>query len=324
MRVVVTGAAGFAGTWLCRHLRARGDEVVGWVHHPVSQPLPGVIYREQDLARGREVVSALAADAPQEVYHLGALSHVGDCAADPDRAIAVNVGGTEALLAGLPPGARLLLASTCHVYGRPLRLPVDEDHPLCPESLYGRTKELAERLCLAAARSGRHVVIARAFHHTGPGQDPRYALADWARQLEARRQARAAGRPQAPVRTGDLDLRRDYSDVRDIAAGYALLLGRADAGEIVQLCSGEAPTLAELLALLAGGTLPPVETGPQRLRPADVPELRGSPARASALGWKRRYSLSQTLSDLARSIQGDGTGQSAADDTGRLSPRGRP
>lgn len=293
-RAVVTGAAGFAGTWLCRELRAHGREVIGWVRRPTGAPVAGVAYRQQDLRDARGVIRALSADGPDEVYHLGAVSHVGDCRRDPDRAIAVNVGGTEHLLAGLPGGARFLFASSCHVYGRPMRLPVDEDHPLCPESLYGRTKETAERLVLAAARGGRHAVVARAFHHTGPGQQARYALADWARQLGRDR--------QAPVQTGDLSLRRDYSDVRDVVAGYRLLLERAEPGSIVQLCSGQAPPLWDLLATLNGGQLPAVQERPERTRADDIPTLVGSPALAESLGWTRQRALVDTLRELAASV----------------------
>ena len=315
-RVVVTGAAGFAGTWLCRHLRARGDEVVGWVHHPVRDPVPGVRYRMQDLVRGDEVVRALAAEAPEEVYHLGAISHVGDCSADPNRAVATNVGGTESLLAGLPSGARMLLASSCHVYGRPQYLPVDEDHPLSPDSVYGRTKERAERLGVAAARGGRHVVIARAFHHTGPGQSPRYALADWARQIAAGEADRTTAGTPSVVWTGDLSLRRDYTDVRDVVAGYCLVLARAAPGDTVQLCSGVAPTLRALLTRLAGGTLLVAQRRPGRLRLDDIPELRGSPARAEALGWLRQYDVDRTLYDLRVQV--------AAEHERSLNPGARP
>lgn len=297
-RAVVTGAGGFAGTWLCRALRAGGREVVGWVRRPPADPVPGVVYRVQDLARGPELGRALVADAPDEVYHLGAVSHLGDCDADPDRAIAVNVGATEHLLRALPGGSRLLLASTCHVYGRPEWLPLDEDHPLAPTSLYGRTKEQAERLCLAAARSGRHVVIARAFHHAGPGQEPRYALADWARQLAEQQDAAALGRALSPLRTGDLSLRRDYTDVRDVVEAYRVLLERAEPGAIVQVCSGEAPPLGTLLAWMNGGVQPPVEPRQDRTRPEDVAVLLGSPARAEALGWRRVHPLQRTLPEL--------------------------
>ncbi|MCB9778089.1 MAG: NAD-dependent epimerase/dehydratase family protein [Alphaproteobacteria bacterium] len=297
-RAVVTGAGGFAGTWLCRHLRARGMHVVGWTRRPVADPVAGVIYRQQDLADGRATRQALLYDAPDLVFHLGAVSHVGDCAADPDRAIAVNVGGTEALLAGLRPGVPFVFASTCHVYGQPSYLPVDEDHALSPDSLYGRTKETAERIVLAAARSGLHAIVARAFHHTGPGQAPRYALADWAGQLAAGRRATMLGRAAAPIRTGDLTLRRDYTDVRDIVAGYALLADRAAPGDIVQLCSGTAHPLGVLLSWLAGGGMPHVAPASGRLRPADVPVLVGSPARAEALGWARHHDLRDTLPEL--------------------------
>ncbi len=310
-RIVVTGADGFAGRWLCRQQRSQGAEVLGWVHHLPADPLPGVIYRVQPLEDGPGVRSALRADRPERLFHLGAVSRVGACDRDPDRAIAVNVGGTEHLLSALPGSCRMLLASTCLVYGQPEWLPLDEAHPTCPDSLYGRTKETAERLCLAAVRSGLRVVVARAFHHTGPGQAARYALADWAGQLAAGR-----GGEEAPVRTGDLALRRDYSDVRDIVAGYSLLLERAEAGAVVQLCSGSAPSMGELLTLMNGGVPPATTTMVERLDPSEPRELRGNPAVAQALGWRCTHRLSETLAAL-RADAGPEPG-------GTVSPSGRP
>ena len=98
---------------------------------------------------------------------------------------------------------------------------------------------------------------------------------------------------------GDLTLRRDYSDVRDIVAGYLRIVDHAAPGAILNVCSGEAPTLATLLRLINGGRLPPVVVDAARLRDSDPKELRGDPARARALGWIPTRSLQQSLSDLA-------------------------
>jgi nucleoside-diphosphate-sugar epimerase len=289
MKALVTGADGFAGRWLCRLLVGQGWDVDGWVRCPPVAPIAGVLYRTVDIRDASACEQAMR--SPDEVYHLAAMTHVGAAAASPDDAWKTNVEGTRNVLGKAPSGCRPMLVSTCHVYGRPQFLPLTESHPLAPVGTYARTKAEAER----AARECRpDVVIARAFHHTGPGQPARFALSEWAEALSSE---------VATIRTGDLELRRDYSDVRDIVAGYVHLLRTAPPGAIVNLCSGRAPTLREMLALLNGGRSPRTETDPNRLRPGDVQELRGDPSVALALGWRPRIGLAETLRDLRQTTK---------------------
>lgn len=283
---VVTGAGGFAGTWLCRALLRRGDLVVGWVRRPPLRPVPGVRYALVDVTDRAACRDAVAMDAPDRLFHLAAVTHPGDAATDPARARAVNVAGTSSVFSALPDGVPAVLASTVHVYGPPQRLPVDEAHPLAPRGVYAHSKADAEQ---AALDSHDGVVVARAFHHTGPGQSPRYALADWAQQL---------ARGRTGLRTGDVSLRRDYADVRDIAEGYIALSERAVSGAVVNLCTGRAPRLADLIALMAGHAPLTLHVQPDRLRAGDPPVLRGDPAKAQALGWTARRPLSGALRGL--------------------------
>lgn len=298
-RVVVTGAAGFAGRYLCRELLAGGYEVEAWVRGaprglpPVHEVVP------LDLRDHAAVRARLRARPPGGLVHLAALTHLGDCAAEPALAQAVNVGATEALFEALPDGLPAVFSSTCHVYGRPRSLPLTVEQPLSPEGVYARTKAEAEGVL---RRAHPAAVVARAFHHTGPGQAPRYALASWAAQL-------AGGARR--LLTGDLSLRRDYTDVRDIVAGYRLLLERGMPGSTVQLCSGEAPPLRDLLEGLLEGQAVELVVDPARLRPDDVPEVRGEAGAAEALGWVRRIPRARMLRELRASFEG-------------LSPRGRP
>ncbi len=287
---VVTGGAGFAGRWLCRDLAAAGYRVTAWSR--ATPRVEGAGVRTVDVRDAAACAEALAADPPDVVFHLAAVTHVGDAAGDPAGAWRTNVDGTRHVLAPLPDDVPAVLASTCHVYGVPDRLPVAEDAPVRPVGAYAETKAEAEA---AARRVHARTVIARAFHHTGPGQAPRYVLAAWAKDL-------AAG--ARPLRTGDRSVRRDFCDVRDIARGYRLLAERAAPGAVLNLCSGEAPTLDALLTLLNGGRTPAAVVDPARLRPSDVPELRGDPARAHALGWRAEIPLERTLAELRRSFEG--------------------
>ena len=218
MTVLVTGATGVAGTWLCRHLMSRGVGGVGWARTEPITPVPGVAYRSVDIREYGSVKKAMEECNPAVVFHLAAMASPRACEEDPAQAAAINVKGTEHVFTSMPEGARGLHVSTCHVYGRAPSIPFPTDAPLSPLGVYAETKAAADRW---VEHSKRQIVIARAFHHTGPGQSDAYALADWCAQLR---------RGSVHLETGNLELRRDYCDVRDIVQGYSVLAMRGEAG----------------------------------------------------------------------------------------------
>jgi GDP-4-dehydro-6-deoxy-D-mannose reductase len=164
-----------------------------------------------------------------------------------------------------------------------------EAHPCAPQGVYARTKLEAESVARACCEQ---VVIARAFHHTGAGQSSRFALADWAEKVSRGQE----------VLTGDLSLRRDYTDVRDICGGYRLLAQHGLAHEVYNLCSGEAVPLQELLEGMAPPGAVAYRQDPERIRRGDVRETRGDPSKAEALGWRRHISRAQMIQDLVAGV----------------------
>lgn len=275
MRALVTGAAGFAGQHLCAALRARGHEVVAAGHqaeHPVD-------FRLLDL------VAELFSDTnPDVVYHLAGTSSVAEMRRGPTDTQTENIVHPLLNVLECAGRRRVLYVSTCHVYGSG---PTDESTPMRPTELYGAARASAEAMARRHVDKGGDVVIARAFHHTGPGQDRRFALSDWAHRY-------AAGERAIPV--GNLDVRRDYFDVRDAVEGYQILAERGEAGQAYNLCSGTSRSMRELFERLCPGAEPVVDESRQRGK--EVAEIAGSPARAEALGWSRRHPLQGTLDDL--------------------------
>ncbi len=284
-RALVTGAAGFVGRWMCRELRSAGYQVEAWVHRDPVVPVAAHRVDVVDI-RDRHACAERLEDPPDLLFHLAAVTHVGDAEADPAHARAVNVGGTRNVLAPLSPNTIAVLASTCHVFGSPAALPLRVDSSVAPATVYAATK-------LAAEHEGRRqqpsLRIVRAFHHTGPGQSSRFALASMAAQV-------AAG--VGVLRVGELSVRRDYLDVRDVARGYLAVAHGAEPGSITLLCSGEAHPLRALVDGLVGSRAVRIEVDPARLRPNDIPELRGDPSTAHALGWRAEIPLAQTLADM--------------------------
>src|SRR5690348_4175329 len=274
-RVLVTGAAGFVGG----HLRAElGEAFV---------PFEGDVLDFEALR-----VAVRGADA---VVHLAAESSVAASWEDSFRAWRANVDGTVNVLSAVraeQPGARVLFTSTCEVYGNASRIPTPEDERIAPVSPYGATKAAAE---LACGVSGLDVVVTRATNHGGPGQDERFAVGPWTRQI-ARLEAEGGG----TLRVGDLSAERDFLDVRDVCRAYRLLLEPAVAAGTYNVASGQTVTMAKVVELLVGLARVPLRVEPDeaRMRPADIPRLSGDPSKLrAATGWEPQIPLERTLAD---------------------------
>jgi GDP-4-dehydro-6-deoxy-D-mannose reductase len=302
MRVLVTGVGGFVGPWLARALVGAGHKVHGVVREGDEAPA-GVASHRADVTDRAALERVVADVAPGGVVHLAAVSFVPEADADPDAAYRVNVGGTLALLAAVrasAPSARVLYVGSSDAYGAVRReeLPIGEDVPFRPLSVYGATKAAADVAAGQWARGfGLDVVRARPFNHTGPGQGARFVCAALARQV-----ARIERGEQEPVLVvGNADPVRDFSDVRDVVAGYVALLERGRRGEAYNLCSGEGTSVAEVIALLRTHARVPlrVRSDPALRRPLDVERIVGSHARATAdTGWRPSIPLADTLRDV--------------------------
>jgi GDP-4-dehydro-6-deoxy-D-mannose reductase len=278
--ILVTGADGFVGRHLLKELGE--DGVAGKV----------------DVLDGDGLTAELAAVGPRAVVHLAGLSSVSESWEETVPLWRTNVLGTVQLLEAVRnavPAARVLLASSGEVYGRATTLPVTEDAPVAPLSPYAASKAAAELAAGQAALAGMDVVVARSFPHIGPGQDERFAVGSWTKQI-ARLEAEGGG----TLLVGDLSAERDLTDVRDVCRAYRLLLDRAVPAGTYNVASGRAVPLrgvVELLVELAGV---PIEVAQDetRLRPVDIPELSGDPGRLrAATGWEPEIPLERTLSD---------------------------
>jgi GDP-4-dehydro-6-deoxy-D-mannose reductase len=316
MRVLIAGAAGFAGRYLARELVARGHEVFagtrsgGTDEAPVGREgegrpdlLPPVPLLPCDVTSRAQVEAAIAAARPDAVVLLAGLAMPAAANAEPERAFDVHALGAVHVLeavARVTPSARAAIVTSSEVYGRfsPDELPLDEATPLRPESVYGASKAAADLAAAAiGAARGLDVVRLRPFNHTGPGQVRDFVCPDFAAQVAAI----ARGRRPARVEVGNVDVRRDVSDVRDVVRGYALALERGRAGEAYNLCSGREVAIRSILETLCelAGIQPEVATVPGRARAAEPPVVFGSFAKAAEeLAWQPEIPLRRTLEDI--------------------------
>jgi GDP-4-dehydro-6-deoxy-D-mannose reductase len=288
VRALITGAGGFVGSYLTRHLEACGDEVVG--HDS-----------EVDITDGTAIRDAMVAARPDAVYHLAAASHVGSSWDAPAEVLRVNAMGTlNVLLAATEAKVeRVLVVGSAEEYGkvRPEELPLAETAPLRPVSPYGASKAAAEQLAVQAHLGrGLGVVMVRPFNHLGPGQSDRLVASTLAHQIAANERSGSD-----VIMAGDLSPRRDFTDVRDVVRAYRLLVEHGEPGEVYNVCSGEDVAIAEVADHLIGRSTRDmrVELDPERLRPVDLPVLRGDNTKlVAATDWKREIPLDQTLGDI--------------------------
>jgi GDP-4-dehydro-6-deoxy-D-mannose reductase len=287
MRVFVTGAAGFVGRALVARLRAAGAEVGG-------------ADDEVDVCDGARVRAALAEARPDAIVHLAAVSSVSEAEADATRTFRVNYLGTKRVLdaaRATVPRARVLIASSCVVYGSAAAgaPPFDESAPLRPRDAYARSKAAADLLGAAYAARGLDVVRARPWNHTGTGRPDRFVESSLARQLAEIE----AGLAPARLAVGSLDSVRDFLHVGDVVEAYLALLRPEVPAGVYNVASGRGRSIRELLeGLLARSTArPQLVVDPARVRPRDA--TTGSAAKlARATGWAPRLGLERALDEL--------------------------
>ena len=297
---LVTGATGFAGHHLVEHLLQSHPAVAAWSNpngRPIASDGERVRWRGVDLLDGNAVTHASAQLHPSAIYHCAGVPHVGESWTEPARALRVNVLGTQHVLEAVRDAGvecPVLITGSAMVYRRSTER-LTEDHPLGPADPYAVSK-LAQEM-LAGHVGPVRVFIARPFNHAGPGQSASFVTSSFARQI-----AEIEAGQRAPVlRVGNLDTRRDITDVRDTVRAYPLIVARGTAGRPYNVCSGQAYRVRDLLdALLALAGAPiAIEVDPARLRPSDNPVIVGDPTRiAKETGWTPAIPIEQTLADL--------------------------
>jgi GDP-4-dehydro-6-deoxy-D-mannose reductase len=279
------------------------DEVpiAAW-HLPVESPpfdAPHTIWYGVDLLDAAAVRQTIAQLRPSVVYHCAGAAHVGSSWDRIESTLAINVRGTHHLFEALRLAggrARVIVPSSAMIY-RLADTPLGEEHPLLPASPYGLSKLAQELLATRAGENGIEVMIARSFNHMGARQHPSFAAAGFAKQIADIE----AGRREPEVVVGNLDARRDLTDVRDVVRAYRAIIERGLPGRPYNVCSGRAVRIRELLDMLLARARVPIRVriDPARYRPNDVPVLLGNPERIRLeLGWTPRIPLEQTLADL--------------------------
>ena len=286
-RLLVTGAAGFTGRHLLKAARARGYECIA-LYRAGDEPVPAAdASAAVDLADGSQLCRVVAQFRPDAIAHLAAASFVGQ--QDVSDLYTSNLVGTVNLLTAAAHAkvARTLLVSSANLYGNCRELPITEETPVEPVNHYGVSKWAMEQ----AAELFRDVprVVVRPFNYTGVGQSERFVVAKIVSAF--RRGARA-------LKLGNLEVARDFSDVRDVVDAYLRLLANPEPLSLYNVCSGEAVSLQALVQKLEkiAGYPMEIEADPALMRRSEIKTLYGDPSRLEeSIGTFRHHSLEDTL-----------------------------
>ena len=297
-RILITGANGFVGQHAVKEFASNGYDVFEGLG-PGTRPAHDhqVTFNLLQTDTLHFLVQQIK---PDLCLHLAGQAHIPFCREDPVTATDLNVTGTVRLLEAFrrhAPEGRILAVTSAEVYGQvPQGHAVKEEDPLKPTTLYGITKQAADQAALAFAHQlGLAVMTARPWNHIGPGQHPRFVAAAFARQF-----ASFVGGAPAEMKTGNLESKRDFTDVRDIVRGYRLILEHGTPGNAYNLSSS---TLRPISALVEGfasitSVQPALETDPALFRPTDASPLLDTSKIREQCGWTPDIPLETSLQDI--------------------------
>ncbi len=299
-KIIITGVNGFVGNHLAREFSDAGYNIVGVGGRLLGQKQPDCIdeYIEVDLTDENEVAK-ISFEGVDGVMHLAGLAAVGPSFDDPVGYVKKNVAMETylfeaALRQGVKP--KFVIVSSGALYDPKASLPLTESSSVVPSSPYAVSKITQEQMGQYYAMRGFEVVIARPFNHIGPGQGLGFLVPDLTKQIIDIEHGEAT-----KLLVGNLEAKRDFTDVRDIAHAYRLLFENGRRGEIYNVCSGEShsgATILEKLMSLSTAQVA-VEQDPTRMRPSDVPNIYGSPDKLTKdTGWTPQIAIEQTLQDV--------------------------
>jgi len=306
-KALITGITGFAGSHLAEHLLSKGIEVHGtdrWrsKRDNIKHIKDDIHLVNADIRDGHSLDTVIQEIKPDYIFHLAAQSFVAMSWIAPTDTIETNVVGTINLFeavrrAGIDPVIQV--AGSSEEYGMvyPEEVPITEDNPLRPLSTYGVSKVAVDRLSYQYYKSwGLKTIVTRGFNHTGPRRGEVFVTSTFAKQI-----AEIEKGKEPVMYVGNLEAKRDFTDVRDIVKAYLLAAEKCVPGEVYNVCSGNAVKISDMLDLLLSMTKKKIKVTQDslRMRPSDVELLQGDYSKfKKQTGWKPKIPFEKTMEDL--------------------------
>ena len=301
-KALITGINGFVGTHLNNYLNEKGFEVFGTLK-PGGERVSDSHLKVVDILNFEGVKNYIEEIEPDYIYHLAALVSPSESFKNPQETITNNIGGQVNILQALKElkllQTKILIVSSAEVYGAIEKkyLPTNEDAPLMPRSPYAVTKIAQDFLGLQYFLSQQiQCIRVRPFNHIGPYQAPHFAVPSFAKQIAQIEK----GKKEPVIKVGNLEARRDFTDVRDVVRAYTLLMEKGEIGDVYNIGFGKSYKIEDVLnhLLSLSNQKIIVEKDPTLMRPADIPELLCDYSKLhKTTGWKPEISLETSLKD---------------------------
>ncbi len=302
MRILITGINGFVGTYLKRFLENKSYDVFGIDRHTEKKSIFKV-----DITQREKVFRVIKKIKPIKIFHLASQSSVQKSIRFPNLTERVNVIGTKNLFdacinAKIEP--KILIVSSSEVYGNPKKSPIKEDAELMPLNNYAQSKVKQEKLSMDYFKEyGLNMIISRSFNHTGPGQMPGFVCSNFAKQIADIEKSNKTNKKSrtSVIKVGNLDISRDFSDVRDMVVAYDLALDKCKFGEVYNICSSKFYKISYILdTLLQMSNIPiGIKVEKKRFRKHNDPCIYGDNSKfCRQTKWIPKISLEKTLKDL--------------------------
>lgn len=303
-KILITGGTGFAGSHLVELLQSEPEYEIHVTHiAPIPDQLKQIFnsrvqYHPVDLTMQAEVEQLFSQLKPDEIYQLASVAVVGESHLTTRKVLELNQSIVISVLEAMRqhvPKSSMLVVSSSEVYGKssPDQLPMSENHPLQPVNPYGVSKVTQDLLAHVYVENfGLRIVTARPFNHIGERQESGFVVSDFAKQIVAIERGHASS-----LKVGNLEARRDFTDVKDTVKAYQVLMERGEAGEAYNIGSGRSISMGELveaLRKLSSGKIL-IEADSTKLRPADIPIMQADCQKIFALGWQPKSTIELAL-----------------------------
>jgi len=307
-KALITGITGFAGSHLAELLLKEGFEVYGTIRPRSKTDNIDLIKNrlnlfDADLMDSHSLYSIIVKIKPDYIFHLAAQSFVQTSWASPATTMEMNVIGSVHLFeairrAEIDPTIQIACSSEEYGLVYPNELPIKEDNPLRPQSPYAVSKVAMDYLGYQYFQSYKMKIIrTRGFNHTGPRRGEVFVTSNFAKQIAEIEK----GKREPMIEVGNLEAKRDWTDVRDMVRAYLLAVQKGTPGEVYNICSEKTVRVGDMLEMLLKMSKVKVEIrqDPSRLRPSDVPVLLGDCTKfRKATGWKPEIPFEKTMEDL--------------------------